>query len=100
MTSDAAVATASVTLTASDATATNIYYTLDGSTVLTGDGPSDTALRYTAPIQVTSATPIELRAVAFDTSNNHSDTQRLPARVLVGAGSSGLGIATASGEQG
>lgn len=73
LTSDAAVATASFTLTASDATATNIYYTLDGSTVLTGDGPSDTALRYTAPIQVTSTTPIELRAVAFDTSNNHSD---------------------------
>jgi hypothetical protein len=73
LTSATAVATASVTLTASDATATNIYYTLDGSPVFTSDGPSDTALRYTSPIQVTSATPIELRAVAFDTSNNHSD---------------------------
>jgi hypothetical protein len=65
----AAPATAtSVTLTSE--TAADVYFTTDGSFVLTGDLPSDTAQLYKAPIAITKAT--EIRAVAIDRAGNIS----------------------------
>jgi hypothetical protein len=57
-----------VTLTSE--TAADVYFTTDGSFVLTGDLPSDTAQLYKAPIAITKTT--QLRAVAIDRAGNIS----------------------------
>ena len=62
-----AVAATSVTL-ASESGA-DIYFTTDGSQVVTGDLPSNTAKLYTAPIPITVANT-EVNAVAFDRAGN------------------------------
>src|SRR4051794_7313977 len=46
----------------------DIYYTLDGSPAVAGDLPSDKALLYTAPIEISQART--LHAVAFDPAGN------------------------------
>jgi Chitobiase/beta-hexosaminidase C-terminal domain/Fibronectin type III domain len=62
-----AITTASTITLASEAGA-DIYYTLDGSAVITGDLPSSTAKRYTAPIAISGK--VDLNAVAFDRAGN------------------------------
>jgi hypothetical protein len=47
-----------------------IYYTLDSSSPINGDVPSDTAKLYSAPIPVTG--PTEIRAMSLDQAGNHS----------------------------
>jgi hypothetical protein len=47
-----------------------IYYTLDSSSPINGDVPSDAAKLYAAPIPVTG--PTEIRAIALDQAGNHS----------------------------
>jgi hypothetical protein len=51
-----------------------IYYTLDSSSPITGDMPSDGALPYIDPIAITgtATSPTEIRAVAFDQAGNAS----------------------------
>ena len=55
-------------------TGADLYYTTDGSSVVVGDLPSDTAKLYdpTKPIAVsgTAAAPTEVHAVAFDRAGN------------------------------
>ncbi|WP_170854074.1 fibronectin type III domain-containing protein [Microlunatus flavus] len=62
-------------------TGADLYYTTDGSSVVVGDLPSDTARLYdpTKPIAVTgtAAAPMELHAVAFDRAGNLTVDQGL-----------------------
>jgi hypothetical protein len=61
-----------VTLAASE-TGSDIYYTVDGSDpLLSGGVLSDSAIRYTAPMEIASTTT--LKFVAFDPSGNVSAT--------------------------
>ena len=61
-------------VTLASETGADLYYTNDGSSVLTGDLPSDTAKLYdpTKPIPVTgdAAAPTEIHAVAIDRAGN------------------------------
>ena len=63
-----AVETGSVTLSSTDATAPDIYFTLDGSEVITAGLPSDTAQLYTGAIPISE--PTLLKYVAFDAAGN------------------------------
>jgi hypothetical protein len=58
----------------SSETGADLYYTADGSSVVTGDLPSDTAKLYdpAKPIAVTgdAATPTQVHAIAFDRAGN------------------------------
>ena len=64
----AAAATTASSVTLSSEAAAQIFYTDDGSSVLTGDLPSDSAKLYTKPIAI--AGPMELHYVAFDAAGN------------------------------
>jgi hypothetical protein len=98
-----AITTASTITLASEAGA-DIYYTLDGSAVITGDLPSSTAKRYTAPIAISGK--VDLNAVAFDRAGNFGtfaatyqappDTIPAPAVVSTITGSAGQANVTLS----
>jgi hypothetical protein len=72
--SDPSVAVEASEVKLSSETGADLYYTSDGSSVLTGDLPSDSAKLYdpTKPIPVTgdSTKPTEVHAVAFDRAGN------------------------------
>jgi hypothetical protein len=89
----------------------DIYYTLDGSPAVAGDLPSDKALLYTAPIEISTART--LHAVAFDRAGNFDtftanyqpppDTNPVPSAItnIVGsAGQAAVTLSWASGEAG
>jgi hypothetical protein len=65
--SASAVETGSVELSSTDATA-DVYFTLDGSEVITAGLPSDSAQLYTGPIPISETTL--LKYVAFDAAGN------------------------------
>jgi hypothetical protein len=74
-----AVEASAVTLASE--TGADLYYTDDGSSVLTGDLPSDSAKLYdpTKPIAVTgdATTPTEIHAVAIDRAGNYTPADGL-----------------------
>ncbi len=82
----------------------DIYYTLDGSPAVAGDLPSDKALLYTAPIEISLART--LHAVAFDRAGNFDtftadyqppvDTTPVPSAITNIVGTAGQGAATLS----
>ncbi len=63
-TDGSAVLTSSVTVNSNG----QVWYTTDGSPVVSGDLPTDTAKFYTGPIPITG--PTDLRVVSFDAANN------------------------------
>jgi hypothetical protein len=60
--------TTTSTITLNGETGSDIYYTLDGSPVISGDLPSSSSKRYTGPIAISGK--VELNAVAFDRAGN------------------------------
>jgi hypothetical protein len=82
----------------------DIYYTLDGSPAVAGDLPSDKALLYTAPIEISQART--LHAVAFDRAGNFDtftadyqppvDTNPVPSAITNIVGSAGQASVTLS----
>ncbi|MEA2385391.1 MAG: hypothetical protein QOH72_5362 [Solirubrobacteraceae bacterium] len=98
-----AVTTAS-TITLTGEAGSDVYYTLDGSPVISGDLPSGTAKRYSAPIAISGK--VELNAVAFDRAGNfetltgvfQAPADALPAPAVVTAitGSAGQANVTLS----
>ena len=93
--------TSRITLESLDA---DIYYTLDGSPAVAGDLPSDKALLYTAPIEISQART--LHAVAFDRAGNFDtftadyqppvDTNPVPSAITNIVGSAGQASVTLS----
>jgi hypothetical protein len=89
----------------------DIYYTLDGSPAVAGDLPTEKAMLYTAPIEISQART--LHAVAFDAAGNMEtftadykppvDTNPAPSAITNIVGTAGQAAATlswASGEAG
>jgi hypothetical protein len=89
----------------------DIYYTLDGSPAIEAGLPTDKALLYTAPIEI--STPRTLHAVAFDRAGNFEtfsanyqppvDTNPVPSaitNILGTAGQAAVTLSWASGEAG
>ncbi len=82
----------------------DIYYTLDGSPAVAGDLPSDKALLYTAPIEISQART--LHAVAFDRAGNFDtftadyqppvDTNPVPSAITNITGTAGQASVTLS----
>jgi hypothetical protein len=98
-------------ITLSSELGADIYYTLDGSPAVAGDLPSDKALLYTAPIEISQART--LHAVAFDRAGNFEtftadyqppvDTNPVPSAItnIVGtAGQAAVTLSWASNEAG
>jgi Chitobiase/beta-hexosaminidase C-terminal domain len=85
---------ASVTVSGSD----DIYYTTDGSDVLTGDVPSATAKVYTGPIPITTANT-RVNVVGFDAAGDTSTLTGLvsPAPAAVAAVPTGLTVESVGG---
>ncbi|MFW3169164.1 chitobiase/beta-hexosaminidase C-terminal domain-containing protein [Geodermatophilus sp. CPCC 206100] len=85
---------ASVTVAGSD----DIYYTTDGSDVLTGDVPSATAKVYSGPIAITAANT-RVNVVGFDAAGDTSTLTGLvsPAPAAVAAVPTGLTVESVGG---
>ena len=77
---------------------TDVYYTTDGTDVLTGDVPSATAKVYTGPIPITAANT-RVNVVGFDAAGDTSTLTGLvsPAPAAAAAVPTGLAVESVSG---
>jgi hypothetical protein len=99
---DTAAVNVTSTIALSSELNADIYYTLDGKPAVDGGLPSDTALHYTAPIQISQR--VTLNAVAFDRAGNFDtftavyepgpDTTKPPSAITAITGTAGQGSVT------
>jgi hypothetical protein len=99
---DTAAVNVTSTIALSSELNADIYYTLNGTPAVDGGLPSDTALHYTAPIQISQR--VTLNAVAFDRAGNFDtftavyepgpDTTKPPSAITNIIGTAGQGSVT------